>query len=365
MSRARLVGPILLALVVTAGLACGCHDDAAVAPPGAEDGDAGGSSGGPPASPPEGDAAPPADAGTGADAGELSRAGDGDFVIGPTYADAPEYAVTNAPRGVVNHFTLSSSLSAVYPTDVASGKPFTRDVWVYVPSQYVAGTEVPFMVAQDGAQELGRLPQALDVMIRDKRLPVMVAVMINPGPGDGMGSERGLEYDTVSPAYGHFIETEVLPRIAADYGIHFTNNPDGRAAMGTSSGGAAAFTMAWFRDDLYHRVLTYSGTFVNQHPDATYPHGAWGYHETLIPSSPRKPLRVTLEVGENDNGAGTAESTLHNWVLANQHMAAVLKAKDYRYRFVFAKGASHVDSRVVRQTLPETLEWLWRGYPIP
>ncbi len=304
------------------------------------------------------------DAGADADAGELSREGDGDFTIGPTYKDAPEYAVTNAPKGTVNHFTLLSTLSAIYPKNIANAQPFTRDVWVYVPNGYVANTEVPFIVAQDGAAELNRLPQALDVLIRDKKIPVMAAIMINPGPGDGMGSERGLEYDTVSPAYGQFIETEILPKVTADYDLKLTANPDGRCAMGTSSGGAAAFTMAWFRPDRYHRVLTYSGTFVNQHPDATYPHGAWEYHEHLVPMTAAKPLRVTLEVGENDNGAGTAEATLHNWPLANQRMAAALKAKDYRYRYLFAKGAGHVDSRVVRQTLPETLVWLWRGYPI-
>lgn len=361
----RLTLPVTVsALFVVALLAPAACSSTAADPPAVVD-DAG------PTPPlPGSDAAPDApvsDAGSDADAdaGELSRAGDGDFTIGPTYADAPEYAVTNAPKGQVNHFTLVSTLSAIYGSNVANGQPFTRDVWVYVPSQYVPGTEVPFIVAQDGAQELGRLPQALDVLIRDQKLPIMVAVMINPGPGDGMGSERGLEYDTVSPAYGKFIETEILPKVAVDYGVKLTANPEGRAAMGTSSGGAAAFTMAWFRPDLYHRVLTYSGTFVNQHPDAMYPHGAWEYHEHLIPTTPRKPLRVALEVGENDNGAGTAESTFHNWVLANQRMAAALKTKDYRYRFVFAKGAGHVDSRVVRQTLPETLIWLWRGYPIP
>ena len=80
--------------------------------------------------------------------------------------------------------------------------------------------------------------------------------------------------------------------------------------------------------------------------------------------SPRKPLRVWLEVGENDNGSHRDEASLHNWVLANQRMAAALKAKGYPCRFVFAQGAGHVDRRVVRQTLPAALEWLWQGYPI-
>ena len=159
----------------------------------------------------------------------------------------------------------------------------------------------------------------------------------------------------------------MLPKITKDYGVTFTTDPEGRAAMGGSSGGACAFTMGWFRPDSYRRILAYSGTFVNQqsplNPDS--PHGAWEYHEHLIPASDRKPLRIWLEVGENDNGANRDEASLHNWVMANDRMAAALKAKGYHYHYAFAQGAKHVDGKVVRQTLPEALLWLWRGYPNP
>jgi hypothetical protein len=30
----------------------------------------------------------------------------------------------------------------------------------------------------------------------------------------------------------------------------------------------------------------------------------------------------------------------------------------------YAKAAGHVDGKVVAQTLPEAMLWLWRGYPI-
>ena len=64
--------------------------------------------------------------------------------------------------------------------------------------------------------------------------------------------------------YAEYIETEVLPRVEKNCKVKLTKDPDGRAAMGNSSGGSAALIMAWFRNDLYHRVLTTSGTFVNQ-----------------------------------------------------------------------------------------------------
>ena len=136
--------------------------------------------------------------------------------------------------------------------------------------------------------------------------------------------------------------------------------------MGGSSGGAAAFTMGWFRPDLYRRILTYSGTYVNQQSpvNPVSPQGAWGYHAYFIPASERKPLRVWLEVSENDNGSKLDEASLHNWVMANQRMASVLQAKGYSYRYVFAEGAGHTDGRVTRQTLPDALAWLWQGYPV-
>jgi enterochelin esterase-like enzyme len=289
-------------------------------------------------------------------------AADGDFVTGPAYTNAPELtARPGTPVGTLTTFAMASEDSKVYP---GLRGPYMRNVTVYVPRQYVPGTEAPFIVAQDGRSWTARLQPILDNMIHDGRLPVMVAIMIDNGGGDGKGSERGLEYDTLSDAYARFVETEVLPLVEHETGVRLTRDPDGRATLGGSSGGAAAFTMAWYRPDLYRRVLTYSGTYVNQQSpvDPSTPHGAWEYHEHLIPQSDPKPLRIWMEVGENDNGSKSAEAGLHNWVLANQRMAQVLAAKRYHYRYEFARAARHVDRRVVSQTLPRALQWLWQGY---
>jgi enterochelin esterase-like enzyme len=295
---------------------------------------------------------------------------DGDFVIGPNYTNAPELKVKEGvPRGALHALTMNSEDSKIYP-GIAKNQPgvvsYRRQVCVYVPKQYVAGTSAPFMVVQDGMSYTNRMAAVLDNMIHEKRLPVMIAIMINSGGGDAQGSQRGLEYDTVSDKYTTFIETEVLPRIANDYNVAFTKDPEGRATMGCSSGAAAAFTMAWFRPDLYRRVLSYSGTYVNQqsplNPES--PHGAWEYHENLIPKSAAKPIRIWLHVSEQDNGYRRDEASLHNWVMANERMAAALKAKGYHYRYVFSKASRHCDGKVKDQTLPEALAWLWHGYPI-
>jgi iron(III)-enterobactin esterase len=299
----------------------------------------------------------------GARAGVLPQT-DGDFTIGPLYTNAPEVtAQEGSPKGTLHEFTMESSDSKSYP---GLNGPYQRQVYVYVPSQYVPGTPAPFIVVQDGRGYTNRLPTVLDNLIHDHRLPVMIAVMIQSGGGDGKGSERGLEYDAVSDKYALFIETEVLPKIAADYGVKFTSDPEGRATMGGSSGAACAFTMAWFHPELYRRVLSYSGTYVDQESpeNPQSPHGAWEYHEHFIPQNEAKPLRIWLQVGERDNGYKKDEAALHNWVMANQRMAAALKAKGYHYQYVFCLDAGHVDRNAVGQTLPEALLWLWQGYPV-
>jgi enterochelin esterase-like enzyme len=148
--------------------------------------------------------------------------------------------------------------------------------------------------------------------------------------------------------------------------VKLTKDPDGRATMGGSSGGSAAFIMAWYHPDLYHRVLTYSGTYVNQQwpYNSETPHGAWEFHEHLISDSPAKPLRIWMEVGDRDLlNPNVMRDNMHDWVVANENMAKVLAAKGYHYQFVFARSAGHSDRAVKQQTLPEALEYLWQGYP--
>ncbi len=296
---------------------------------------------------------------------------DGDFVIGPPYAPARELTVKDGvARGTIHEFTMDSKDSKIYPGIARSQPgavvPYTRQVAVYIPAGYVAGTPAPFIVVQDGMSPTYRnnVPPALDTLIAEKRVPPMVAVMVHNGGGDAQGSERGLEYDTVSGKYTEFIETEVLPRITKDYGVAFTKDPEGRATMGGSSGAACAFTMAWFHPELYRRVLSYSGTYVNQQSPANpeSPRGAWEYHATLIPNNPPQPIRVWMHVSERDNRYYDGEETWHNWVLANERMAAALKAKGYKYQYVYSQDSGHTDRNVIMNTLPEALEWLWKGY---
>ncbi len=312
---------------------------------------------------------------------------DGNFILGPTHNRAPEMSVnTNVPQGTVFDFTMNSADSKFFPgiarepntfgtmdpadpakmiVTTSHPAPYTRHVSVYVPKQYVPGTAAPFIVGADGTDR--QLFTALDNLIAEKKVPVMIAISIGNGGGDAQGSERGLEYDTMSGKYAEFVEQEVLPLVEEKAHVKLTKDPDARATMGGSSGGSCALIMAWYHPELYHRVLTYSGTYVNQqwpHNGET-PHGAWGFHETLIPNSPPKPIRLWLEVGDRDNfNSNSLRDNMHDWVVANENMAKVLAAKNYHYQFIFARNAGHTDRAVKQQTLPEALEWLWKDYPV-
>jgi DNA-directed RNA polymerase subunit beta len=66
--------------------------------------------------------------------------------------------------------------------------------------------------------------------------------------------------------------------------------------------------------------------------------------------------------GSRDLGASSPEEGYRNWPLANNHMADVLAAKGYDYQYLWAENAGHVEKGVVRQTLGEAMEWLWKTY---
>jgi enterochelin esterase-like enzyme len=309
----------------------------------------------------------------------------GNFIIGPTHNPAPEMTEQeNVPQGTIYQFTMDSKDSKIYPGiarepgtfgTVDSTNParlivttshpasYTRHVEVYVPKQYVAGTLAPFIVGADGPDHM--LFTALNNLVAEHKVPVMIGISIGNGSGDAQGSERGLEYDAMSGLYAEFVEKEVLPLVESKCNVKLTKDPEGRATMGGSSGGSCALIMAWYHPEWYHRVLTYSGTFINQqwpYNPAT-PHGAWEFHEHLVPGSAAKPIRIWMEVGDRDlYNPNVMRDNMHDWVVANENMARVLADKGYDYQFIFARNAGHVDHKVKQQTLPEALEWLWKGY---
>ena len=311
--------------------------------------------------------------------------GNGNYVIGPEYRLDPDLADQGNPKGKQFEFSMPLAGSKIFRGDDATldKRKKVRDerkIFVYVPAEYKDGTAAPILVMHDGPSHLNLVRNALDNLTisedPSRRLPPFIVISVQNGGDDGKGSQRGLEYDTMSDRLARFINDEVLPAVlnnpeikAAYPKIRFTENPWGKAVMGCSSGGAAALSMGWFRPDLFRRLITYSGTFVDQQDDdaaeeAEFPLGAWEYHSSLklIENTPKKPLRIFTHVAENDLRANDPEETYHNWVMANERTADALKAAGYDYRYVFSKATKHCEGTIFQHTLADTLVWMWRGY---
>lgn len=314
--------------------------------------------------------------------------GDGEFTVGPDYTIDKDLTDLGAPKGKSFEFTMKLADSKIFRGDDKTLEPdkkavrTERKIFVYVPAAYSDGTAAPYLIIHDGPGSMKLMRNALDNLTISKdpkrQLPAFVAIAVENGGNDGKNSERGLEYDTMSDRLARFITEEVVPAVLANAEIKaaypklaFTKDPWGHAVIGCSSGGAAALTMGWFRPDLFRRIITYSGTFVDQQDDdapeeAKYPLGAWEYHSgmKLIEKSEPKPLRIFTHVSENDLRNTDAEETNHNWVMAGRRTSAALTARGYHHRFVFSRDTKHCDGKVFNLTLADTLVWVWRGYRV-
>jgi enterochelin esterase family protein len=256
--------------------------------------------------------------------------------------------VEGVPQGKVTHGTWKSTIF----------EGTIREYWVYVPAQYDGKTPAAVMVFQDGHTYVGekgwfRVPIVFDNLIAKGEMPVTVGIFLNPGhksetlpkPGWEQKDNRSVEYDTVSDKYARFVIEEILPEVGKT--VKLTEDPEGRAICGISSGAICAFTVAWERPDAFRKVLSHVGSFTNIRGGHAYP--------ALIRKTPKKPLRVFLQDGEKD-----VDNQFGSWWLANLQMEAALKFAQYDYKFVGGVGG-HNDKHGA-SILPDSLRWLWRGY---
>jgi enterochelin esterase family protein len=233
----------------------------------------------------------------------------------------------------------------------------TRDWWIYVPAQYKPDGTAAVMVFQDGHNYINlkgewRAPTVFDNLIARGEMPVTVAIFVDPGhepakgapKRPGSGSNRSLEYDALGERYAQLLIEEILPAVEKQYPL--SHDPEKRAICGSSSGGIAAFTVAWERPDAFRKVLSTVGSFVNLRGGDAYP--------ALIRKTERKPLRVFLE-----DASGDLDNPFGNWPLANQQMHAALKYMGYDVRFDYAEGYGH-NSQHGGSVFPDALRWLWR-----
>lgn len=228
-----------------------------------------------------------------------------------------------------------------------------RDWWVYVPAQYKAESPACVMVFQDGGGMKNYVPQALDNLIASGDMPVTIGIFLNPGVRltDGKPN-RSFEYDTLSDQYARFLLEEILPEVEKT--VKLRRDAASRAIAGISSGAICAWTVAWQRPEEFSKVLSWVGSYTNIQSGSTLREGGHNY-PALIRKTPKKPIRVFLQDGEND-----LDNQHGNWPLANQTMAKALAFAGYDYRFVFGRGFHNALHG--RAILPDSLRWLWRDY---
>lgn len=268
-----------------------------------------------------------------------------DYPLGPDSQPQP-----GVPQGDVKKFTFETSKS--FPGT-------KRDWWLYVPKQYDATKPACAMVFFDGggfskADGGFRVPVVFDNLIAKKDMPVMVGIFISPGtvaatePGKKDRSNRSYEYDSMGDLNARFIAEEIIPEVRKL--VKLTDNPDGWGTCGTSSGGIAAFTLAWERPDQFHKVISYIGSFTNIRGGHDYP--------ALIRKTKDKPkpLRVFLQ-----DGAADLDNLHGLWPLSNKDMAAALKFAGYDHKFELGTGGH--SGKQGAAILPDVLRWLWRDFP--
>ena len=266
------------------------------------------------------------------------------------------YARPGVPQGKVSEKLVH--VSKVYPG-------METNYWIYVPAQYNPAVPAALMVWQDGERymsrnveeacrlcpSLYRLQEVTDNLIHDKKIPVMIHVFVSPGAVNGK-SIRSVLYDTVSPKYAQFLREELLPEVYAKYNIR--RDAYSRAIQGQSSGGIAAFNVAWHHPEEFSRVYTVvaSYTALQWRPGELEGGNVYPFK---VRREPKRNLRVWMNDGSEDQ-----ETRPGSWPLQNIQMANSLKMGGYDFNFTFGGGSHHAAQAA--SELPECLTWLWRDY---
>ena len=265
------------------------------------------------------------------------------------------------PQGKVVGPTVLAS--KVYPNT-------TRDYWVYAPAQYDASKPACLMVFFDGHAYAGlkgnyRIPYVFDNLIHRREMPVTIGVFINPGHGPDQKeatdaewgdrtTNRRVEYNALDDKYSKLIVDELIPVLKKDYNI--SDDPDDRAISGASSGAICAFTVAWHRPDQFRKVVSTIGSFTNIMGGHVYP--------DLIRQSERKPIRIFLQDGVNDNRGLRRDGSYDpkfDWHAQNIKMVEALTEKKYDLNYTWGIGTH--SNKQGGAIMPEMLRWLWRDYP--
>jgi len=264
---------------------------------------------------------------------------------------------TGVPRG-------KYSEARTIPSRVFPGMVHTY--YVYTPAQYDPSVPTAVMIFNDGQAMMAepgdvQAHYVLDHLIFRREIPVMLGVFINPGHAPGVpephpkdwgdhSTIRLEEYNRPNDNYARVIVEELMPDLRARYNI--SSNPELHGIMGASSGGCAAFGVAWFRPDDFRKVITFVGSFTDIRGEHIYPE--------FIAAADRKPIRIFMEDGRNDYRH--PEDATRDWFLQNVRLMEALKTKGYDLNYIWTIG-NH-GQKHGGMFLPEMMRWVWRDQPV-
>ena len=216
--------------------------------------------------------------------------------------------------------------------------------------------EVGLMLCFDGDVFAAR--SVVDSLVACHSMPPVAMVFLNPGVVADGGRvaryNRSNEFDAIDGRMAEFVEVELLPKVVmrlAQMGITISVNPDMHAVMGASSGGIAAFTLAWQRPDLFRRVYCSVGTFVAMRGGDAYP--------ALVRKTEPQPLKIFLHDGSND----AWNPLFGHWFEYNQLMLSALEFAGYQVAHVWDDGGHSIRGGI--REFPAAMSWLWSDWQTP
>jgi enterochelin esterase-like enzyme len=130
----------------------------------------------------------------------------------------------------------------------------TREIQVYLPSEYKPHKKYPLVICHDGRDYMrfASIQTVLDNLIgRHEVAPVLVAFT--------NGHDRNREYGA-DPRQPEFVVRELLPAVRERFGV--SDDPEDLALMGASFGGVTSLFTAWTHPGVFRRLLLQSGSFV-------------------------------------------------------------------------------------------------------
>lgn len=251
----------------------------------------------------------------------------------------------NIPRGNLSKISTTSSI--YYPSK-------EYEITAYIPNSNKKNLKSLFILDGNSFLKEELTPFSfsiipiLDNLIYLKKIPPIICFFIDPsneGPGYpiyGGNDNRSLEYDTASNRYANFLINEIIPTLKNKY--NFSDSPDDRAIMGASSGGSAAFGVAWHRPDQFRKIISSIGSFVNIR-------GADKYID-LVRKSEKKPLKIYIHDGKKD-----LNTIFGDWRLGNEQLISSLQYRDYD--FLFNQGEGGHNYYHLYEIIGDALVWLW------